>query len=66
MAIICSRTSAVGKFRDISAAAGIDYVGHSSGAVFFDFDNDGLLDLFVTNPGVYTTNEKGRGGYFAR
>jgi hypothetical protein len=34
---------------------------HSSGAVFFDFNNDGLLDLFLTNVGIYTTNEKGRG-----
>jgi len=32
--------------------------------VFFDFDNDGLLDLFVTNVGVYTRNEKGRGGFY--
>jgi hypothetical protein len=31
--------------------------------VFFDFNNDGLLDLFVTNVGVYTRNEKGRGGF---
>ncbi len=35
-----------GQFHDISKAAGVDYVGHSSGAVFFDFDNDGLLDLY--------------------
>jgi len=26
-----------GRFRDISKEAGVDYVGHSSGAVFFDF-----------------------------
>jgi hypothetical protein len=53
-----------GKFRDISKEAGVDYVGHSSGAVFFDFDNDGLLDLFVCNVGKYTTNERGAGGYY--
>jgi hypothetical protein len=53
-----------GKFRDISKEAGVDYVGHSSGAVFFDFDNDGLLDLFVCNLGKYTTNERGAGGYY--
>jgi hypothetical protein len=52
------------KFRDISAAAGVGFVGHSSGAVFFDYDGDGLLDLFVTNVGKYTTEVKGRGGYF--
>jgi enediyne biosynthesis protein E4 len=53
-----------GKFRDITAQAGVGYSGHSSGAVFFDYDGDGLLDLFVTNVGVYTTNEKGPGGYY--
>src|SRR5207247_4156328 len=53
-----------GRFRDISKEAGLDYVGHSSGAVFFDFDNDGLLDLFLVNVGVYTIDEKGRGGYY--
>ena len=45
-----------GHFRDISAAAGLDYVGHSSGAVFFDYDHDGRLDLFVVNVGRYTTD----------
>ena len=53
-----------GKFTDVSKAAGVDYVGHSSGAVFFDYDRDGLLDLFVTNVGVYTTEERGRAGYW--
>jgi enediyne biosynthesis protein E4 len=53
-----------GKFRDITESAGVGYSGHSSGAVFFDYDGDGLLDLFVTNVGVYTTNERGAGGYY--
>ena len=53
-----------GRFRDISKAAGVDYVGHSSGAVFFDYDNDGLLDLYVCNVGRYTTDVKGRGGAY--
>jgi enediyne biosynthesis protein E4 len=53
-----------GHFRDITQTAGVGYVGHSSGAVFFDYDGDGLLDLFVTNVGVYTSNERGAGGYF--
>jgi hypothetical protein len=53
-----------GHFKDISKTAGVDYVGHSSGAVFFDFDNDGLLDLYVCNVGRYTTNERGRGGAY--
>lgn len=53
-----------GRFRDITPAAGVGYVGHSSGAVFFDYDGDGLLDLFVTNVGVYTSNQRGPGGYY--
>src|SRR5881394_2524771 len=53
-----------GRFRDISKEAGVDYTGHSSGAVFFDFDNDGLLNLFLVNVGIYTTDQRGRGGYW--
>jgi hypothetical protein len=53
-----------GRFKDISKAAGVDHVGHSSGAVFFDYDNDGLLDLYVCNVGRYTTNVQGKGGAY--
>ena len=53
-----------GHFRDVTKAAGVGYVGHSSGALFFDYDRDGRLDLFVANVGVYTTNQRGAGGYF--
>ena len=53
-----------GRFRDVTREAGLAYSGHSSGSVFFDFDRDGLLDLFVTNVGVYTTDQVGRGGYY--
>jgi len=53
-----------GKFQDITSMAGVGYAGHSSGAVFFDFNGDGLLDLFVCNVGNYTTDEKGAGGYY--
>ena len=53
-----------GRFRDISAASGLNYVGHSSGAVFFDYDRDGRLDLFLVNVGRYTTNTiAGDGAY---
>lgn len=53
-----------GRFQNISHEAGVDHVGHSSGAVFFDYDNDGWLDLFLTNIGTYTTSNQGRGGYY--
>jgi hypothetical protein len=53
-----------GRFTDVTKQSGLEYSGHSSGAVFFDFDNDGFLDLFLVNVGKYTTDEKGRGGYF--
>jgi hypothetical protein len=53
-----------GRFEDITHSAGLDYSGHSSGAVFFDYDNDGLVDLFVCNVGRYTTDTVGRGGYY--
>ena len=43
-----------GAFTDITEEAGLDYSGHSSAAVFFDYDRDGLLDLFLCNVGVYT------------
>jgi hypothetical protein len=43
-----------GHFKDITKEAGLDLVAHSSGASFFDYDNDGLLDLLVCNVGKYT------------
>ena len=46
-----------GHFKDITKSSGTDIKAHSSGSVFFDYDRDGLLDLFVTNVGQYTTDE---------
>ena len=54
-----------GRFTDITAASGLgDSRGHGSGAVFFDYDNDGLLDLFALNVGAYTTREKRDDGLY--
>jgi enediyne biosynthesis protein E4 len=53
-----------GRFTDATGQSGLGYVGHSSGAVFFDFNRDGLLDLFVCNVGRYTSDEIGPGGYY--
>lgn len=38
-----------GTFSEIAQLAGIDATGWSWGALSFDFDNDGLKDLFVCN-----------------
>jgi len=53
-----------GKFEDVTARAGVGYSGHSAGALFFDYDGDGLLDLFVANVGNFTTDEKLVNGVF--
>jgi hypothetical protein len=52
-----------GRFRDITTASGLTYVGHSSSAVFFDYNRDGRLDLFLVNVGRYTTNTVAGDGY---
>ncbi len=46
-----------GTFRDISTGSGLDFNEHSSGAVVFDYDRDGLLDVFLTVIGEYTADE---------
>jgi hypothetical protein len=46
-----------GTFQDITERAGLKRVGHAQAAVFFDFDNDGYLDLFVTNTAGWTTGD---------
>lgn len=51
-----------GHFRDVTAASGLDYSGHSSSAEFFDYDRDGRLDLFLVNVGRFTTETVGYNG----
>ncbi|MGE0257063.1 MAG: CRTAC1 family protein [Alphaproteobacteria bacterium] len=53
-----------GVFRDVTAQAGVGLVKHSSGAVFLDYDRDGLVDLFVCNVGKYTTDARGPDGAY--
>jgi len=38
-----------GRFEDITAISGIHHSGNDHSAKFADFDNDGFLDLFVSN-----------------
>jgi hypothetical protein len=53
-----------GHFTDVTEESGLGLMAHSSGAFFFDYDNDGLLDLLVCNVGKYTTDEKGPDGEY--
>ncbi len=47
-----------GRFRDITERSGVRRHGDISGpAVAFDFDNDGLLDIYVGNFGNYLAGE---------
>ena len=39
----------IGRFRDIGHLVGVNRFNQSGGAIMEDFDNDGLLDLAVTN-----------------
>ena len=44
------RNQGNGRFRDVSREAGVENSGHwGSSAGFFDYDRDGLMDLFVCN-----------------
>ena len=38
-----------GTFKEMAAQYGIDDKGNSTQAIFFDYDNDGDLDLFILN-----------------
>jgi hypothetical protein len=47
-----------GKFQDVTEEAGLTQnpTTHAQTAVFFDYDNDGYLDLFVTSTADWTSN----------
>jgi len=48
------RNEGKGRFVDATQAAGLAMVRHSESPVFFDYDGDGFLDLFVTNTAEWT------------
>src|SRR5262245_15292258 len=48
------RNKGDGSFEDVTKQAGLTHVGHSQTAVFFDYDGDGRLDLFLTNTAGWT------------
>jgi hypothetical protein len=57
----------IGRFRDIGARVGVNRLNQAGGAIMEDFDNDGQLDLFVTDwhplgTAAFYRND-GRGGF---
>ena len=50
-----------GRFVDASRFSGLAYDGYSSAAIFFDYDRDGRLDVFLTVVGSYTTERQEAG-----
>src|SRR5262249_10272398 len=50
------RNQGDGTFKDVTKEAGLSHVGHSQTALFFDFDGDGFLDLFLTNTAAWTSD----------
>jgi len=43
-----------GTFKDVTKESHLELVAHCQTAAFFDFDNDGYLDLIVTNTAKWT------------
>jgi hypothetical protein len=51
------RNNGNGTFTDVSFTAGISSVGHLSFcSAFFDYDNDGFLDIYISNDRFANTN----------
>ncbi|HET6880162.1 MAG TPA: CRTAC1 family protein, partial [Pirellulales bacterium] len=46
-----------GRYQDVTERAGVGLVAHSQTPAFFDYDNDGYLDLFVTNTARWTEED---------
>ncbi len=56
------RNNGDGTFTNVAAAAGVAHAGAGHGSAWGDFDNDGDLDLYVTNDGpniLYRNNGDG-------
>jgi hypothetical protein len=53
-----------GTFTDVTRRAGLVHVGHSQTAAFFDYDNDGYLDLILTNTAKWTLDTYNSSAHF--
>ena len=53
-----------GTFQDVTAQSGIQHRDYGMGACAGDYDNDGRVDLYVTNVGPNTLYRNGGGGRF--
>src|SRR5262249_32303951 len=53
-----------GTFTDVTKTAGVALVKHSQTATFFDYDNDGYLDPFVTNSAKWTLNNFDKAAHY--
>jgi enediyne biosynthesis protein E4 len=45
-----------GTFKDVTKEAGLSHVGHSQMGIFFDYDNDGYLDLLLLQTAKWTAD----------
>jgi hypothetical protein len=62
------RNNGDGTFTDATKEAGLAVTPttHSQTAVFFDYDNDGYPDLFVTNSAKWTLKDYDKGAHYFR
>lgn len=51
-----------GSFTDGTAAAGLAHTGYSTQALFFDYDGDGDLDMYLLNHSTHTERTTAAGG----
>ena len=50
-----------GTFTDRTKEYGLDHAGYSTQALFFDYDGDGALDMFLLNHSTHSERAMGRG-----
>ena len=48
-----------GTFNEVSEMVGLDFSGFSTQAVFFDYDRDGDLDMYLMNHSIHSTRSYG-------